>query len=196
MICHPDRASADLHDSMEAKSKALNAAWGKSDFATIRQIAVELGVKDVPPLSSAPPPPPKQRQTPPSHWKKPTKEEWLNAVRAGDDAKIKQFIVAGANLNTVQDDGWTALMLAAVFGHSEIAEMLLAAGANPNARDKDGWTALMMAGNEGYSEVVKVLLVAGANPFTVNYAGKTALKLADRNGYPEVVRILEEAKAK
>ncbi len=57
-ICHPDRSPPHLHSFMEAKTKELNAAYEAESFVRVRKIAIELGVKGIPPLPS----PPKQEK--------------------------------------------------------------------------------------------------------------------------------------
>ena len=53
--------------------------------------------------------------------------------------------------------GWTALMVAARYGHLEVVKVLLAKGADVNAKDNAGNTALMVAAKYGHPEVVKIL---------------------------------------
>jgi ankyrin repeat protein len=54
-------------------------------------------------------------------------------------------IETGANPDTRDDRGWTALHRAAAGGHLDILERLLAAGANPNTRNDRGETPLHLA---------------------------------------------------
>ena len=51
---------------------------------------------------------------------------------------MRKLIRAGAKLNLVDDDGWTALMAAAAFGESKLIRILLEAGANPTRRATGG----------------------------------------------------------
>ena len=46
---------------------------------------------------------------------------------------------------SLNEDGWTALMIAAMKGHTETAKALIAAGADVSAKDEDGQTALLFA---------------------------------------------------
>ncbi len=71
----------------------------------------------------------------------------LRAVQVGNSTEVRALLEKGADANaTREDDGWTALMLAAKGGHLEIVETLLSKGADVNAtRDKNGWTGLVWA---------------------------------------------------
>jgi ankyrin repeat protein len=123
---------------------------------------------------------------------------------------VKALIAAGANVNAVNRDGQTALMLAS-YGHLEIVKALIAAGANVNARNNEGETALMLASRairdygdtplmiaSRYTrlEIVKALIAAGANVNAVKWGGDTALKVAISNyGNLESVKALIAAGA-
>lgn len=52
------------------------------------------------------------------------------------------LIDAGAELNTTDAEGRTALILAVEQGHSKVVKTLLAAGADANLMDRRGWTAM------------------------------------------------------
>ena len=110
----------------------------------------------------------------------------------GDIAEVKRLLDSGANPNAVFYDGWTALIIAAFYGHAEIVKILLSAGANPNAANKQGYTALISTKN---AEVVKMLIAAGANPNAVRVNGYTALIESAAYRHSEVVKILLEAGA-
>jgi ankyrin repeat protein len=66
---------------------------------------------------------------------------YLFAVRAGHIDAARALIDAGVDVNQSLTDGTSALVLAVMNAHYELAGALLDKGANPNA-DKQGWTAL------------------------------------------------------
>lgn len=102
----------------------------------------------------------------------------------------------GVDVNAKDNDGWTALLMAADQNRSAVAQTLLDAGADVNARCEcsgyllGGWTALMIASREGRVELVKMLLAKRADVDIRNNQGETALKVATRRGNAEVVRLL------
>ena len=133
----------------------------------------------------------------------------LTAADNGINNAVQFHLDMGVNINDVDSNGRTALMLASKAGHEEIVETLLSAGANgsqdshsrggqvllkrgadPNIQKKDGATALMYASQNGYSEVVQILLKGGADPNIQKKDGATALMYASQNGRSEVVQIL------
>ncbi len=66
---------------------------------------------------------------------------YLFAVRAGHIDAARALIDAGVDVNETLTDGTSALVLAVMNAHYELAAALLDKGANPNA-DEQGWTAL------------------------------------------------------
>lgn len=54
------------------------------------------------------------------------------------------------------EDGWTALMCAAVQGHVEPLKLLLPH--EKGMQKKDGWTALMLAANNSHAEATRLLM--------------------------------------
>ena len=58
---------------------------------------------------------------------------------------VKALIEAGADLNAKENDGWTALHLAARNGKLDCVKALIEAGADLNAQKNDGSTALHLA---------------------------------------------------
>ena len=67
------------------------------------------------------------------------------------------LIEAGADLNSVNNCGNTALIFAAQYGHQTIAERLIRAGANPKVVNAEGMTAEEYAREKGYKEIVRLL---------------------------------------
>ena len=66
---------------------------------------------------------------------------YLFAVRAGHLAAATTLLDAGADVNEALPDGTSALVLAVINAHYELASVLLDRGADPRA-DGQGWTAL------------------------------------------------------
>ncbi len=87
----------------------------------------------------------------------------LHAVLAGDLDAVRVLLAAGANVDDAGPDGVTALMLALIKRHEEIALFLLDRGADPNPGDT-GYTALHLASATGDLAVTEALLAGGADP--------------------------------
>ncbi len=98
------------------------------------------------------------------------------AVWSGDLETIKEHIAAGADINAKAPSvEVTPLMVAAITGHSDAAELLLASGAKPGIRNKEGSTALHMAAFFGHLEIVKALVAKGADVNARNGKSETPL---------------------
>ncbi len=80
-------------------------------------------------------------------------EELIQA--AGDDnlAEVVRLIEAGADLDFQDYFGSTALMRAALYGHTEMVEFLIDAGANVNIQAEFGGTALINAASQKYANI-------------------------------------------
>ncbi|KAF7954057.1 uncharacterized protein EAE97_001455 [Botrytis byssoidea] len=77
-----------------------------------------------------------------------TNERLLVAARYGDKEEVERALGEGAEIETRNQYGETALHLACRFDHKNIAPLLLAEGANIEARDNDRWTPLISAMSE------------------------------------------------
>lgn len=110
-------------------------------------------------------------------------DDLIEAARAGDAAKIKSAVSAGAKVNyELPGPGVTALFLAASGGHAEAVKALIGLKANVNARERmDGRTALIVASYEGHFEVVELLVKAGADIKAKDNNDHTALGQAEFN---------------
>lgn len=94
---------------------------------------------------------------------------------ASCEAVLEELVRGGADLGWVNQDGMTALMVAARVRNAEAVRFLLAKGANCSATDNKGRTALMYAAQWHVSEeVVDVLLEAGVDVDAVDRDGRNA----------------------
>lgn len=102
----------------------------------------------------------------------------LAAAAKGDVAAATAALAAGAQIETTDQWGQTALLVACEHSHEEIAEMLVEKGANMEARNNHSSTVIMRAAMKGEHDVVKLLVAKGANVNAVNKAGISALSYA------------------
>ena len=77
---------------------------------------------------------------------------------------VKALLDAGADVESANQEGQTALMLAARAGSMNVAEVLVGHGADVNAREVwRGQTALMWAADSNSPELTRFLIDQGAN---------------------------------
>ncbi len=120
----------------------------------------------------------------------------LDAAERGNKAAIISSLEHGANVNHIYNNGRTALIAAALYGHTEVARLLITHGANVNLAATDykhmSHTALRVASRNGNIDVVKLLLEQGADVDLDGSDGSTALMCAAGNGHRDVVKTLLE----
>ncbi len=112
----------------------------------------------------------------------------VSAVFNGQEYLVRARLAAGANPDSRDKRGYTALLIASRLGYWTMVDDLLAAGASPLPRDKDGRSALHYAAFAGQAEAVKALLKAGASRTQKDKAGRTPGELAAR---PDVKNLLQ-----
>jgi ankyrin repeat protein len=104
------------------------------------------------------------------------------AAQQGSLAAMRVLADGGADLNQVDPDGTTALVLAIINAHYDVAALMLERGADPNVADVAGMAALYAAvdmntlpfmhnrppskptGNLSAVDLIKLLLAHGADP--------------------------------
>jgi len=63
----------------------------------------------------------------------------------------------GCDINHADDEGMTALHLAAWYNHLHVAQLLFRYGVKLDARDNDGRTAADLATEEGYDDIADAI---------------------------------------
>lgn len=105
------------------------------------------------------------------------------AVRAHRVENVRVLLDADADVNAMDEEGRTPLMLAAGSGQSAVVSELLRHLAQPNLVDKVGRTALWYAAAAGDANAVDALLAAKAGAERADVSGATPLIVAAANGH-------------
>jgi ankyrin repeat protein len=114
-----------------------------------------------------------------------------DAAMSGDKETVRTLLKSGADVNSAEGDGMTALHWAAQKGDVDLAKMLLYAGANVRATTRlGGYTPLLMAGKNGNTAMIEALVGGGADPNTATTNGTTPLMLAAASGQADAVTFL------
>ena len=133
----------------------------------------------------------------------------LKATQAGDLAEIQDLLEKGADVDSANLQGWSALMIASSAGRADIVKLLLDKDARVNARAKGfpimisangsrippGATALMAAAYSGRPEITAMLLEKQAQVNAKRDDRWTPLMAACSSTNGETVRLLLDAGA-
>lgn len=121
--------------------------------------------------------------------------EFFKAVKDGKTEKVETSLQKGADPNSTDKEGRTALMVACQEGYIEIAKVLVENGADINAKDNQGLSPLLLASYTGNVELAKYLINKGADVHAINSTGGTSLILASHKGSVKLVELLLKHKA-
>ncbi len=125
-----------------------------------------------------------------------SKERFIERVQQGDDVAAALFLAAGMDANAAVDqEGNTALMVAASNGRTSIVDGLVRAGADVNARNRQGVSVLMRAATQGDPTIVRRLIEAKADLDHKDARGDTALSFAAARGQRQNVTLLLDSGA-
>lgn len=105
----------------------------------------------------------------------------------GNTSIVQLALSRGADINSKDEMGYSALFWAAWNGHARAVQLLLDQGADPQTTNGDGEPPLLYAASGGHTQVVRLLLDKGA---TVH---DDMLLEPREKGYATIVRLLEEA---
>ncbi|KAE9524030.1 hypothetical protein AGLY_015677 [Aphis glycines] len=117
----------------------------------------------------------------------------LWAASAGSADAIITLVNGGANVESHDKDGLTALHCAASRGHVECVDGLLTlCGCEVDAVDSNSCSALFYAVTLGHADATEILLEHGANPDRQDGKGRTPAHCGAFKGQLETVRLLAE----
>jgi ankyrin repeat protein len=115
---------------------------------------------------------------------------------AGRDVDtMRALLEAKADVNAVDDQGFTPLMHAAQGGYTTAVSILHDGGAALELKNCDRMTALMLAAKHGRHDTVVQLHRLGASSEARDLEGYTALMLAAANGNVDMIRTLHKVGA-
>ena len=120
----------------------------------------------------------------------PLNSRFLVAARNLDGAAMDRMLREGANVNSRNRLGESALVIVLKKDRLDLAMQLLAADADVNLAAVNGITPLMAAAYGGHADMVKTLLDRGAKPDPVDRLKKNAMTYAAGEGHTAVVKLL------
>lgn len=128
------------------------------------------------------------------HKKKGALCDIMDASRRGDLKAVQEILLADPSQCQIPTaDGATPLMVAAMMGHKQVAQVLVQYGAHLDAQDhKNGWTALMQAIYHRQTSMAKFLVQCGVDIGKVTHRGCTAYDFASEMLDTEMMRIFVE----
>ncbi len=114
----------------------------------------------------------------------------VNAAKGKDQDAVRSLLRQGADVNSAQPDGSTALAWAAHLDELEMADFLLAAGADVNLANDYGVTPLLMACGNGNDVMVLKFIKSGANPNAAQWAGEAPIMRCARSAGLDAINAL------
>ncbi|XP_015429847.1 PREDICTED: protein phosphatase 1 regulatory subunit 12A isoform X2 [Dufourea novaeangliae] len=113
---------------------------------------------------------------------------FLAACAAGDKEEVVRLLEKGADINTGNVDGLTALHQACINDDLDMVEFLVEKGADINCGDNEGWTPLHATASCGLISIAKYLIEKGCNLAAVNNDGELALDIAQSNEMEDMLQ--------
>lgn len=118
--------------------------------------------------------------------------EMFACISKGELANVVMFVNAGMSVDTLNDRGWTPLMVALFEGQEQVALFLIKRGADPFFCDPTGYRPIHWAAFHGYVTVIRELAQRGVNLSVKTNFGWPPLLQAAARGYAPAVDTLAE----
>jgi uncharacterized protein len=118
--------------------------------------------------------------------------DFMDAVKKSDGGKATNLLDTHPKglVNTKDNDGNTALIIALNRSDEQWTGFLINKGADPNLGGKGGDTPLIVASRVGFEQAVEWLLSVGAKVDGTNKMGETPLIVAVQQHQIPIVRVL------
>ncbi|XP_044798532.2 protein phosphatase 1 regulatory subunit 12B isoform X4 [Bubalus bubalis] len=117
---------------------------------------------------------------------------FLAACSSGDTDEVRRLLARGADVDTANVDGLTALHQACIDENLDVVKFLVENGASVNQQDNEGWTPLHAAASCGYLNIAEYFINHGASVGIVNSEGEVPSDLAEEPAMKDL--LLEQVK--
>mmetsp|Transcript_68724 Transcript_68724/g.201200 ORF Transcript_68724/g.201200 Transcript_68724/m.201200 type:complete len:309 (+) Transcript_68724:84-1010(+) len=174
-------SKAAIADNFGNKDAEAAVKKGTSDFCVAMRVPAELATKvDAP-----------GRDLWIVRFDQDVISPFLQAAKDGDVAMVKKGVESGIKGHTVDEEGVSALMMAAFKGSLETCQVLLEHGADASAAEPaSSRTPLMFAAQGGATDVAELLLGKKADPSKADAEGATALMWAAVANKADTAKVL------
>jgi len=113
---------------------------------------------------------------------------FLAACAASDKDEVERLQKRGADIDTANIDGLTALHQACIDDNLDMVEFLVERGADVNRGDNEGWTPLHATASCGFLSIAGYLLEYQANVSAVNNDGELAIDISESDEMEELLQ--------
>ncbi|XP_045032075.1 protein phosphatase 1 regulatory subunit 12A isoform X3 [Daphnia magna] len=112
---------------------------------------------------------------------------FLSACAAGDKEEVIKLIRQGADIDTPNVDGLTALHQACIDDNLDMVEFLVEHGADINRGDHEGWTPLHATASCGFLSIARYLIEHNSDVAAVNNDGELPIDIAETEAMEELL---------
>lgn len=117
-------------------------------------------------------------------------ERIFSAIRTNDLERIRSLIKGGVNLDIVDSNHQSALIVALQAKHLEMSRMLLPQSTRLDTPDSNNARPIHLATRNGYTGIVLDLIRKNVDINAMDHIGNTALIIATRHEYKNIMNLL------